>query len=104
MAYHESWTNKDLIEYMIKRDYPGFTELHTFECVLHGGQFYAVSLIQNDTEKLAVFSQRECQRNCFRFLTKKTIRFADRNEGNAFFKKVKGSQRTSKRDTIYYRY
>lgn len=104
MAYHKPWTNSDLIEEMIKRKYPGYTELHTFLTVMHGGEFYSVSLIQKGESRMAIFSQRKCNGYLFYYETKETIEFADRNEGNEFFKKVNATKKASKKGFYYYRY
>ncbi|MCD7825867.1 MAG: hypothetical protein LUH14_07905 [Clostridiaceae bacterium] len=104
MAYHKSWTNTDLIKDMIARKYPGYTELHTFQTVMHGGEFYAVSLIQKDESRMAIFSQRKCDGYYFYFETKKTIEFTGKAEGNNFFKRVSATKRASKRGFYYYRY
>ncbi|MCD8395905.1 MAG: hypothetical protein LUD12_01725 [Lachnospiraceae bacterium] len=104
MAYHKPWTNSDLIEDMIAQKYPGYTELHTFQTVMHGGEFYAVSLIQKGESRMAIFSQRRCDGYCFYFETKKTIEFTDKAEGNSFFKRVSATKRASKRGFYYYRY
>jgi len=104
MAHHTHWTNSDLIEDMITRKYPGYTELHTFQTVMHGGEFYAVSLIQKDESRMAIFSQRECDGKYFSYKTKEIIDFADKTEGNRFFKKLNATRKVSKRGIIYYRY
>lgn len=102
MAYYKRWTNSDLISKMIKADYIGYKELDTFLSVIYKGEFYSVSLIQNGEDRKAILSQRKCDGYSWYFETVKTITFSGKEEGNRFYKALKATEKTSKKNTYYY--
>ncbi len=96
MAKHNRWTNRDLISKMIQANYRGYKELDTFLLVLCNGEFYSVSLIQNGE------SQRKCDGYAWYFETVRVITFSSKEEGNRFYKSLKATERTSRKNTYYY--
>lgn len=101
-TYYKRWHNSDLVTKMIKADYEGYEELHTFLTVLCKGDFYSVSLIQNGENRKAVVSQRKCDGYCYFYETVKVITFSSKEEGNKFYKTLKATEKTSKQNRYYY--
>lgn len=102
MAKHNRWTNRDLISKMIQANYRGYKELDTFLLVLCNGEFYSVSLIQNGEDRKAILSQRKCDGYAWYFETVRVITFSSKEEGNRFYKSLKATERTSRKNTYYY--
>ena len=103
-----SWTDKDLIEYEVKRSYSGYRICKTFYTVLTALEeekptFYSLTFLQKEDSMKAIFTRRDWDKGWCGHKVVKELTFETKEEGNEFFLKVLASKKVSKSKTIFYR-
>ena len=107
MAYRKAWNNEDLRAWMIKADFPGYTDCGHFSTVIYNGAFTTLRFIHrpetaNKPEAYAVVSSvRECHGCDFAHYAK-MVKELTKEEGNLLWRAIRSTEWTSKNRTKCY--